>query len=756
MNHNDYIDGSFRIFGLHGIDDKGNCNCGNKQCKAIFKHPRASSWQHTPHWSDEQLDTMEQMGQFDTGFGVLVDNHIIIDIDPRNGGEESYEKLCKDTGIDFIKESTFVVKTGGGGHHIYFNRPIGSALVSHHNDYVGVDFKSSGYVVGCGSMHASGLLYEALKGHPSEVGDAPLALIDLLKKPERYRAVYDGSHIDISHNDIRDMLQFYKNDNVDYEEWIRCGMAIHDATNGEGFGLWDEWSNQSDKYDSSMMNQKWHSFGKSSNLVTIGTLIHHAEQYGYTQSVVFTEDSMPNIAPPTEENFLDVSDVDILRPPSFVGEVTAWINNQCRFPREHLAVAAALSAIGNIAGLRFEDETYGVTSNQFIFCVAGSATGKEAIQQAQSQLHRVAGMSPATHGTIKSEQEIVRNLTDHQPALYIIDEMGLVLQKIQNARLRGGAAYLEGVVGTLMSAYSKASSFLLLSGDVRKEIKKALQNELKACTKRLDENDDEGGKHQRRAEELVMQLQTLDTGLERPFLSLIGFTTPVTFNSLVDYEQSANGFFGRALVVQEKDTNPKAKKRFKPVPMSPSMSMTLMNLANGGNMDTEVTRIQHLGKRTMIPTDKSALELLDLIEEHYHDYADSAKEATLEAVPRRAFELVLKVSLILAIPCGVRTVEHVRWAFAFVERDIAEKINLAASNMAQVDKRLDEALARRVIAMLDTDHGETTGVIANRCRPVRKEDVERTLGTLKQMGKVRCVETIHARNKTKTEHWYSS
>ena len=144
MNQFDYLDAGFRIFGLHGVDAKGNCECGNPHCKAILKHPRTSAWQHTPNWSDEQLDTMEMMGQFNTGFGVLVDEHIVIDIDPRNGGSEAYAKLCKDLDLDFKALSGFVVATGGGGWHIYFKKPLALALVGHHADYEGIDFKSSG------------------------------------------------------------------------------------------------------------------------------------------------------------------------------------------------------------------------------------------------------------------------------------------------------------------------------------------------------------------------------------------------------------------------------------------------------------------------------------------------------------------------------------------------------------------------------------------------------------------------------------
>ena len=53
----DYLEAGFRVFGLHGVDSDGNCECGNPECQALYKHPRISNWQSVPDWSDEQIET---------------------------------------------------------------------------------------------------------------------------------------------------------------------------------------------------------------------------------------------------------------------------------------------------------------------------------------------------------------------------------------------------------------------------------------------------------------------------------------------------------------------------------------------------------------------------------------------------------------------------------------------------------------------------------------------------------------------------
>jgi hypothetical protein len=67
MHYREFWEAGFQVFGLYGRGRDGKCQCGNPHCpeKSLFKHPRVSNWQHTPHWSDEQMETMEAMDQFD-------------------------------------------------------------------------------------------------------------------------------------------------------------------------------------------------------------------------------------------------------------------------------------------------------------------------------------------------------------------------------------------------------------------------------------------------------------------------------------------------------------------------------------------------------------------------------------------------------------------------------------------------------------------------------------------------------------------
>lgn len=751
MDHLNFWEAGHKIFALWPIED-GKCSCGNPECPTTGKHPRASNWQHTPHWSEDQIDTMEEMGQFVTGYGVLVSGLLVVDVDERNGGADSYVKLCED--VPAVVGAGLVVKSGSGGlsKHLYFTIPDSIPMVQHLDKYPGIDFKSSGYVVGPGSLHASGKRYETLLGGPDEITQAPNELIDILRKPERHRGTVNGTPIDVSNDDLDNMLDYIPNtESTDYEKWIRIGMSLHLVTKGDadGLNLWLKWSSSGPKHDDSLMAKKWHSFGKASNPVTLGTLTHYAEQEGWIAPVDFTADVHFDV--PQEEPLIDIS-IDLLRPPGFVGELARWINKRNRHSRESLSVAAALQVISVVAGMRYVDPLDGITPNLFIFGVAGSATGKESVLKSAQELMRAAGVSAAVHGAIKSEQEIYRNLTRHQMACYMIDELGETLGKIQNARTKGTTAYLEGIVGLLMSVYSKANSFLQITGDLKEEIQQSLAKEYSQIKNRANNGEEKDG-DETRLKTLERQLSTIESGIDSPYLSIFGLTTPERFNDLMDFDMAANGFMGRSLIFREREDNPKSKPRGKvsrgPVP--DSIASALHQLYAPGYSETP-GRVERIGSLVEVETREDAKHLLDEAEEYFYQLAEEHKESTgMVAIPRRGYEQVAKISMILGIPGGVREAHHVQWAMALVKRDIDEKIKLAYSNTA-VDK--SQAMASRVMSLITKDHGETLGRIKNKLRGYRSEDVEKVLEALEKSGHIKTEDASAGRGK-KTIKYYA-
>src|SRR5262249_6367249 len=107
---------------------------------------------------------------------------IVLDIDPRHGGEDSLEQLEQQYGK---LPDTVIARTRGGGKHILFTHPGGNIKNSASNLGPGLDIRGDGgYIVVPNSLHASGNSYEWVT-EEMELAQLPQWLLEKLSgKPQ--------------------------------------------------------------------------------------------------------------------------------------------------------------------------------------------------------------------------------------------------------------------------------------------------------------------------------------------------------------------------------------------------------------------------------------------------------------------------------------------------------------------------------------------------------------------------------------------
>jgi hypothetical protein len=150
------------VFPIFEVMPDGRCACGNAECGASGKHPRTARghldattdrariekwWQSYPR-ANVGMPTGIQIDRIGGRVAVL-------DIDPRNRGEESLEDL-RDRNGPF--PDTVVALTGGGGTHYWFRYEgaLKSRIIA-----PGIDLQADGkYVILPPSTHRSGRTYE--------------------------------------------------------------------------------------------------------------------------------------------------------------------------------------------------------------------------------------------------------------------------------------------------------------------------------------------------------------------------------------------------------------------------------------------------------------------------------------------------------------------------------------------------------------------------------------------------------------------
>lgn len=191
------------IVPLHGVNEDGTCTCPyqHSEPKEIGKHPRVSDWKtlslgYTPGDLPKVLAPVCNLGIY-----ARPSNLVVLDIDPRNGGEESFYNLLNFLSGEIpetVEAITGLYKVGQKmerGRHLYFSLDDGEQIVFRKDlkklGFRGLDIIHEGYVLAAPSKHGTGVNYEWREGR--EPWNYPIAPLPEGMK-ELFRAERGKSH----------------------------------------------------------------------------------------------------------------------------------------------------------------------------------------------------------------------------------------------------------------------------------------------------------------------------------------------------------------------------------------------------------------------------------------------------------------------------------------------------------------------------------------------------------------------------------
>ena len=171
---------------------------------------------------------------------------------------------------------------------------------------------------------------------------------------------------------IRSALAWLPNAELDYDSWMRIGMALKGALGEEGATLFADWSAQAAKNDPAATAKAWTSFKPAR--IGAGTIYHLAMEKGWRPDpdllldgsqkacagdahpaagllarLARPEAPMP-ILPPAPSSTLTI-------PGGLVGDLARYMIDTARRPQPLLAVGASLCALGALMGRRYRTAT---------------------------------------------------------------------------------------------------------------------------------------------------------------------------------------------------------------------------------------------------------------------------------------------------------------------------------------------------------------------------------------------------------------
>ena len=230
---------------------------------------------------------------------VLGKDDLVVDVDPKNGGTESFEQLVKDLQlIDPSIELIPTVVTPSGGYHIYLKKDPSIKTRKILKQYKGIDFLSAGCQCVIVSSSTGDTYYEwadDLLGLFEQL-DAPQALLNIIgDNTTQVNKKLDIDSGDSGLGDFTGLVSLSNNawpqdkvvemlNNIDpsipNDEWVKVGMALHDWCQTDGLSLWEKWSQGGDNYVKGETAKRWKSFTTHGG-VTLGTISHMATRGAY-------------------------------------------------------------------------------------------------------------------------------------------------------------------------------------------------------------------------------------------------------------------------------------------------------------------------------------------------------------------------------------------------------------------------------------------------------------------------------------------
>ena len=194
-----YSSQDWEILPCHGIVE-GRCTCGQKheESKDIGKHPAINAWNRESTSDLAKLNSWWEINpEYNVGVNCKTSGFFVIDIDPRSGGEDSFEKF--EAYVEGALPPTAEATTGkyeiNGkviyGRHLYYKCDVNEDLIGNLTKlgFKGIDIKHNGYVLVSPSRHFSGVTYEWVEGKEpwnTPIAEAPEDLLKAIRKRQKY------------------------------------------------------------------------------------------------------------------------------------------------------------------------------------------------------------------------------------------------------------------------------------------------------------------------------------------------------------------------------------------------------------------------------------------------------------------------------------------------------------------------------------------------------------------------------------------
>ena len=481
---------------------------------------------------------------------------------------------------------------------------------------------------------------------------------------------------------IRAALAYLPNAELDYDSWVRIGLALKGALGEAGDALFADWSAQAAKNDEGFTAKTWAGF--KPNSIGAGTIYHLAMERGWRpDNDMILDGGAPVDERHPAEGLLaklagDESECpaqpeatpsfDLVIPGGVVGQLTDYMVRTARRPQPLLSLGASLCAIGALMGRKYRTES-NLRSNLYVVGVADSGSGKNHSREIINELFVQAGLANYLGGNKIASGAGLLTAVHRQPAiLFQIDEFGMFLSAA--ADRRRSPRHITDILDNMTELYTSAGGIFLGAEYANRD-----------------------GLNERR-------------DINQPCLCVYGTTTPLHFWNALQGSNVVDGSLARFIILPTAEDYPEENLSAGVRRAPPSLIASLKQITEGGghsrgNLAGVLSGPETAVDPMVVPMLAEARDAFHALSAENTHELRKARGTAFTSILARIGENAQKLALIIAVgrdPVQPEiTAEDAAWAIVFVRHFAGRTMDQVERHVADNDTDRSHKRVRDII-----------------------------------------------------------
>lgn len=533
---------------------------------------------------------------------------------------------------------------------------------------------------------------------------------------------------------VEEALVHILNDDLDYDSWVRIGMAIKGALADEGWPLFERWSQSSQKYDAKTTARSWRSFAPQR--IGAGTIYKLALDNGWIPAadMQLNGEIVMNGHHPAREmlNALQSNDPIVLEPAEnslpapkpmpagwdqvggVIADLMALMAATAKRPQPVLALGASLCAIGALMGRKYRTES-NIRSNLYVVGIAESGAGKNHSRIVINELFRKANLLQYLGGNKIASGSGLLTAIQRQPAiLFQLDEFGMFLSAA--ADRKRSPRYVCEILDLMTELYTTSGTTYF------------------------------------GVEYASTQHNNAHRAIHQPCACIYGTTTPLHFWQALQASNVADGSLARFLIMESEDDFPDSNEAFGVIdPPQDLIDKLILIHQGGGKLNGNLTDVGAIDEvlidPRVVPMTPKARDTFRQLDQELVGRLRTSRGTGYSSILARIEENATKLALIRAVsrdPVDPQIEDHdAEWGIK-LSRHCAELTIREAS--ARVSENQVESHHKRAMQIL-RDAGKAGMTKTEFTRRTQFMDHRQRDGVLRTLSEAGLIEATTLQNK---------